>query len=135
VITNATVHEIRDGEVVLQDKDFGRRTLEVDDVVACHVRPETALFDELRSAGVPVLNVGDSVRPRNLYWAVKEGSAFGLAVDEHLLFNPNHAILNELPIDVLGQLTREEAPSYTALRIQELMALVNGNGTKEAVKA
>jgi NADPH-dependent 2,4-dienoyl-CoA reductase/sulfur reductase-like enzyme len=135
VITNATVREIRDGEVVLQDKDFGRRTIEVDDVVTCHVRSETALFDELRATGVPVLNVGDSVRPRNLYWAVKEGSAFGLAVDEHLLLNPNHAILNELPIDVLGQLTREEAPSYTAVRIRELMELVNGNGTREAVKA
>ncbi len=32
-----------------------------------------ALFAELRAAGVHVLNVGDSVRPRNLYHAVKEG--------------------------------------------------------------
>ena len=40
----------------------------------CHTRPETGLFDELRAAGVHVLNVGDSVRPRNLYHAVKEGS-------------------------------------------------------------
>ena len=82
----------------------------MDDVVTCHVRPDGALFRELRAAGVQVINVGDSVRPRNLYWAVKEGSDFGLAVDEHLLFNPNHAILNELPIDVLAQLTRDEAP-------------------------
>ena len=71
-----------------------------------------ALFGELRAAGVDVINVGDAVRPRNLYHAVKEGSAFGLAVDEHLLFNPNGAILNDLPIDVLAQLTREEGPAY-----------------------
>ena len=71
-------------------------------------------------ADVPVINVGDSVSPRNLYQAVKEGSDFGLAVDEHLLFNSNHAILDELPMDVLGQLTREEGPAYTAQRMVEL---------------
>ena len=137
VLTSTTVAEIRPGKVVLQDKDFARTELEVDDVVTCHTRPEVALFGELRAAGVRVLNVGDSVKPRNLYHAVKEGSDFGLAVDEHLLFNPNHAILNELPIDVLAQLTREEAPSYTTKRMLELMEQVNasGNGTKETVTA
>jgi hypothetical protein len=114
VITSTTVAEIRAGEVVLQDKDFGRTTLEVDDVVTCHTRPAVALFDELRAAGVNVINVGDSVAPRTLHHAVKEGSAFGLAVDEHVLFNSNGAILNELPIDVLAQLTREDGPAYTA---------------------
>jgi hypothetical protein len=69
-----------------------------------------------------VINVGDSVRPRNLYHAVKEGSAFGLAVDERMLFNSNGAILNELPADVFGQLTREEGPGYTAQRMLELVA-------------
>jgi NADPH-dependent 2,4-dienoyl-CoA reductase/sulfur reductase-like enzyme len=133
VITRTTVHEIRDGEVVLQDRDFKRTTLAVDDVVSCHLRPDTALFAELRAAGVRVLNVGDSVRPRNLYWAVKEGSAFGLAVDEQMLFNPNHAIVNELPIDVLGQLTRDERPSYTAERLLALAELVAANG-REAVR-
>jgi hypothetical protein len=121
--------------VVLQDKDFRRSTLEVDDVVTCHVRAETGLFRELRAADVPVINVGDSLRPRNLFWAVKEGSAFGLAVDEHLLFNPNHAILDALPIDVLGQLTREEGPSYSAQRLIELMEAVNRTGTESPAAA
>jgi hypothetical protein len=122
VITSTTVAEIGDGRVVLQDKDFNRSVLEVDDVVTCHTRPELSLLGELRAAGVHVLNVGDSVAPRNLYHAVKEGSAFGLAVDEHLLFNPNGAIVNDLPIDVLAQLTRDEGPSYTAKRMEELLA-------------
>ena len=121
VITSTTVEEIRDGSVVLRDMDFIRSTLEVDDIVTCHTRPELGLFHELRNAGVQVLNVGDSVRPRNLYHAVKEGSAFGLAVDEHLLFNSNGAIIDELPVDVLGQLTREEGPAYTAKRMLELI--------------
>jgi len=120
VLTSTTVSEIRDGEVVLRDKDFVTSTLEVDDVVTCHTRPETGLFTELRAAGVHVLNVGDSVRPRNLYHAVREGAAFGLAVDERRLFNPNGAILNEVPIDVLGQLSREEGPSYSTSRMREL---------------
>ncbi len=135
ILAGTTVHEVRPGEVVLQDRDFNRTILEVDDVVTCHVRPDSGLFGELRAAGVQVVNVGDSVRPRNLYWAVKEGSAFGLAVDEHLLFNPNHAILNELPIDVLAQLTRDEAPGYTAERLRELMDAVNGSTGKETVLA
>jgi thioredoxin reductase len=117
VITSTTVESIAGGSVTLRDRDFSRTTIEVDDVVTCHTRSVTGLFDELRAAGVPVINAGDSVRVRNLYWAVKEGSNFGLAVDEHLLFNSNHAILNDLPMDVLGQLTRQEGPAYTAQRM------------------
>ena len=117
-------------EVVLRDKDFVRTTIEVDDVVTCHTRPEIGLFTELRAAGVNVINVGDSVRPRNLYHAVKEGSEFGLRVDEHLLFNPNGAIVDDLPLDVLAQLTREEGPAYTAKRMAELVSAgTGGNGS------
>ena len=121
VLTSTTVAEVREGSVILQDKDFNRTTIEVDDVVTCHTRPEVGLFGELRAGGVRVLNVGDSVRPRNLYHAVKEGSAFGLELDEHLLFNSNGAILNDLPMDVLAQLTRDEGPGYTAKRMLELV--------------
>jgi hypothetical protein len=113
VLTETTVREIREGEVVLMDKGFNRTTIAVDSIVGCHTRPRLELFEELRAAGVRVLNVGDSVRPRNLYHAVKEGAGIGLAVDEHLLFNPNHAIVNDLPIDVLGQLTRPDGPAYS----------------------
>jgi hypothetical protein len=123
ILTGTTVAEIREGEVVLQDKDFGRRTLAIDDVVTCHTTPDTAFLQELRAAGVHVLNVGDSVSPRNLYHAVKEGSASGLEVDENLLFNPNGAILNDLPSDVLAQLTRADGPSYSTARMRELVEL------------
>ncbi len=126
VLTSTTVHEIRDGSVVLRDRDFALSELAVDDIVNCHTRPVTGLLEELRAAGVPVLNAGDSVAPRNLYHAVREGSAFGLAVDEHLLFNPNGAIVDDLPADVLGQLTREEGPSYTAQRMLELAGVAAG---------
>jgi 2,4-dienoyl-CoA reductase-like NADH-dependent reductase (Old Yellow Enzyme family)/thioredoxin reductase len=123
VLTSTTVESIDGTTVVLRDKDFNRSTIEVDDVVTCHTRPVTDLFDELRAAGMPVINAGDSIRPRNLYHAVKEGSWFGLAVDQHLLFNSNHAILSDMPMDVLNQLTREEGPAYTAQRMLELAGL------------
>jgi thioredoxin reductase len=113
VLTETTVREIREGEVVLQDKDFNLTTIAVDGIVGCHTRPRLELFEQLREAGLRVVNVGDSVRPRNLYYAVKEGAGIGLAVDEHLLFNPNHAVVNDLPLDVLGQLTRPDSPAYS----------------------
>jgi thioredoxin reductase len=126
ILTETTVHEIREGEVVLQGKDFTRTTLAIDSVVGCHTRPRLELFEELRAAGVHVVNVGDSVRPRNLYHAVKEGAGIGLELDEHLMFNPNHAILNDLPIDVLGQLTRPESPAYSNREMVAIAAAKNG---------
>jgi len=125
VLTETTVSEIREGEVVLQDKDFNRTTIAVDSIVGCHTRPRLELFEELRAAGLHVVNVGDSVRPRNLYHAVKEGAGIGLAVDEHLLFNPNHAIVNDLPLDVLGQLTRPDGPAYSH---QQMVVLAGERG-------
>ncbi len=127
VLTETTVREIREGEVILQGKDFSRTTLAVDSIVGCHTRPRLELFEELRAAGMHVMNVGDSVRPRNLYHAVKEGAGIGLELDEHLLFNPNHAILNDLPIDVLGQLTRSESPAYSH---RQMVAIAAGKNDK-----
>jgi thioredoxin reductase len=108
VIPNTMVAEIREGEVMLQDKNFARTTLAVDDIVTCHTRSNTALLNELAAAGLRVINAGDSVHPRSLFAAVREGASFGLNLDEELLFNPNHAMVNELPVDVLGQLRRPE---------------------------
>jgi 2,4-dienoyl-CoA reductase-like NADH-dependent reductase (Old Yellow Enzyme family)/thioredoxin reductase len=108
VIPSTTVYEIGEREVVLQDKNFERTTLEVDDIVTCHTRSNVALLHELAAAGLRVMNAGDSVRPRSLFAAVREGASFGLNLDEAALFNPNHAMVNELPVDVLGQLLRPE---------------------------
>lgn len=104
VIESSNVYEIRDGEVVIEDKDFNKTTLAIDTVVSCHTRSNTQLFDELKKAGIKVLTAGDAVRPRNLNAAVTEGAALGLNVDGELLMNPNHAVMNNMPIDVLGQL-------------------------------
>jgi 2,4-dienoyl-CoA reductase-like NADH-dependent reductase (Old Yellow Enzyme family)/thioredoxin reductase len=100
------LEEIGDQQIVLSDRDFRRSTVAYDAIVTCWTRPNTALLGELRAAGRPVLNVGDAVAPRNLHAAVREGAAAGLAIEENLLFNPNQALIDALPADVLGQLTR-----------------------------
>jgi 2,4-dienoyl-CoA reductase-like NADH-dependent reductase (Old Yellow Enzyme family)/thioredoxin reductase len=122
VLTSTTIAEIRAdrGEVVLQGRDFVRTTIAADDVVTCHVRPVGLLARDLRAVGIPVVSVGDAVRPRNLFSAVKEGAGFGLAVDEHVMLNSNGAVLNDVPLDVLGQLTRTEGPAYSARQLTVL---------------
>lgn len=106
VIENSTIYSIEAGKVVVLDKNFNRTELEIDDVVTCHTRSNTELFDRLRDAGVPVINAGDSKSPRNLHAAVFEGASFGLKLEESILMNPNHSVIDELPADVRGQLTR-----------------------------
>ena len=100
------IEEIGEKEIALLDRDFRQSTLPYDAIVTCWTRPNTRLLEELQAAGRPVINVGDSVQPRNLHAAVREGAAAGLAIEENLLFNPNHALIDGLPADVLGQLTR-----------------------------
>ena len=104
VIERATLYEIKDGEVTVQDKEFNKTTIPVDTVVTCHVRANTALFEDLKAAGIPVMNAGDAVRPRNLHAAVQEGAMFGLDLDENMLLNSNNAMMTDVPIDVLAQL-------------------------------
>lgn len=107
VYTGSTICQIKDGAVVLIDKNFNKVELAVDNVVNAHVRPNREFYDEMVKAGLPVVNVGDSVSPRNLHYAVTEGATFGLTLDEKmLLWNPNHAVVNDLPLDVYGMLSR-----------------------------
>lgn len=106
VYENSMVYSVEEGKVVLMDKNFRRTELAIDDVITCNTRSNTALFDELRAAGVPVVNAGDSKSPRNLHAAVMEGATFGLKLEESVLMNPNHSVVDDLPADVRGQLLR-----------------------------
>lgn len=106
VVESSTIDEIREGEIVLVDRDFRKTVVPCDHVVTCWTRPNTELLDLIRAAGIRAANVGDSVSPRNLHAAVREGAALGLALDGNGLFNPNDAPIDGLPIDVLAQLTR-----------------------------
>ncbi len=106
VLEATTVIHIGDGKVTVQDKEFNQKELEIDTVVTCHVKPNLALLEQAAASGLQMVNIGDSVHPRNLHAAVNEGAVFGKNVEGDALTNPNNAPINELPIDVLEQLTR-----------------------------
>jgi NADPH-dependent 2,4-dienoyl-CoA reductase/sulfur reductase-like enzyme len=104
VLENSRITEIRGDQVTIEDKSFQTTELEADDIVTCHTRPNDGFFQELKAAGIPAVNAGDAVRPRNLRAAVHEGAAFGLNLESYVLLNPNGAVVDELPLDVAGQL-------------------------------
>ena len=106
VMESATVLEIGDGKVIVQDKDFVRQELAIDTVVTCHVKPNVEFMKEAVAAGLQVVNIGDSVRPRNLHAAVQDGAVFGKNVEGDAFTNPNHAPVGKLPLEVQEQLTR-----------------------------
>jgi 2,4-dienoyl-CoA reductase-like NADH-dependent reductase (Old Yellow Enzyme family)/thioredoxin reductase len=103
---SCTISEIRNGEVVLLDRDFKRTTIACDHVVSCWTRPDQLLVGQLQKAGLTFVSLGDALRPRNLHAAVKEGAGLGMVLDEHLFFNPNNSFIDELPFDVANQLIR-----------------------------
>ena len=103
---SCTINEIRESEVALMDRNFNRMMLACDHVVTCWTRPDQSFAQKLRDSGLTVVNIGDAVHPRNLHAAVREGASLGLALDEHRFFNPNNAFIDEIPIDIAGQLTR-----------------------------
>jgi 2,4-dienoyl-CoA reductase-like NADH-dependent reductase (Old Yellow Enzyme family)/thioredoxin reductase len=104
IITSSTVLEAGEGYAVIQDKSFNRQRLEIDDVITCHVKPNVSFMEELSAAGVEFVNAGDSVRPRNLHAAVKEGALFGKNIEGGVPVNSNRAPVNDLPLEIESQL-------------------------------
>ena len=102
VVTKSDIIGIREGSVLVSrwDGEFERKEIEADTVVCCFVKPDRSLYDELINARVPVVNVGDSVSPRNLHAAVREGAHAGKNLSNRVLLNPNGALLDELPAEV-----------------------------------
>jgi len=94
-IGEQSVTILREGEFV---------SLPYDHIVTCFTRPNPILPGILQSVSVPWVSVGDAVRPRNLHAAVKEGTWVGLTVEEQIIYNPNRALVNDLPLDVRRQL-------------------------------
>ncbi|MHC1787775.1 MAG: FAD-dependent oxidoreductase [Christensenellales bacterium] len=103
VIEGATLVEAGEGYAVLQDKNFELTRIETDAIVTCHTKPDTAFLDQMLQAGLPVVNAGDSDKVRNLHHAVLAGATFGRDVDAGALINPNHAAVNDLPLEIAAQ--------------------------------
>jgi 2,4-dienoyl-CoA reductase-like NADH-dependent reductase (Old Yellow Enzyme family)/thioredoxin reductase len=106
VYESSKINEINDGEVTLIDKDLKETVIKCDHVLSCWTAPNSDLRQQLKKAGLCTVNVGDAVRPRNLHAAVKEGAGLGLVIGKDMFINSNNAFIDELPIDLAGQLTR-----------------------------
>ncbi|MEN3185625.1 MAG: FAD-dependent oxidoreductase [Atribacterota bacterium] len=100
-ILRTTVVEIRaNGEVVLQDSEFCRSTLKVDNVVLGKVEPDDSLYSALLEAGLPVAKIGDAREVRNLRGAVTDGANLGLTLEKDLALNANLAFIANLPTEI-----------------------------------
>jgi NADPH-dependent glutamate synthase beta subunit-like oxidoreductase len=98
ILTRSTVLEIRrNGEVVIQDSEFKKSVLKVDNVVLAKFAPDNALYEALRAQGTAVQQVGDAKAVRNLKAAVSEGANAALVVEQDLRLHANNAFISEIP--------------------------------------
>ena len=96
--TGMTVIEIRgNGEVVLQDSEFRKSVVKVDNVVLAKLEEDNALYDALMAQGTPAQKVGDVKKVRNLRAAVTEGADVALILDRNLRMNANNAFIADAP--------------------------------------
>jgi hypothetical protein len=98
ILNRSTVVEIRaNGEVVVQDSQFNKTVLKVDNVVLAKFAQDDELYDALLAQGTTVQRVGDAKAVRNLRAAVNEGSNAALVVEKDLWLNANNAFISEIP--------------------------------------
>ena len=106
VIENSRIREVRDGEIVVEDKAFNEQVIKCDDVVTCYVRPNIDLYEKLTKAGLTVFNIGDSECPGNLSHAVHSAGEFVLNFDDSFILNPNGAFIKDVPLELKEMLER-----------------------------
>jgi len=63
---------------VIQDREFNKSTIKVDNVVLTQVKCNDDLYQELLDAGIVVAKIGDAKKVRNLRGAVTDGANIGL---------------------------------------------------------
>lgn len=100
ILANSTVYRISDGEVTIENTEFERQTLEIDSVILAYERPVNDLYKKLLEEGMMVANMGDSVEPKNLRHAVRDGANYGLIIDEGIYMNANRQLCHGPPLDV-----------------------------------
>ncbi len=100
LVQSSEIVEIRDNAVVVMNDRFEKQEIPADTVVCCRMVPDRSLYDQLRAAGIPVVNVGDSVAPRNLHSAVREGAEAARVLEGAPLVNPNGRVVDTLSLEL-----------------------------------
>jgi NADH dehydrogenase FAD-containing subunit len=74
VLTKSKVHEISADRVILEQEEGTEEITGVDTVViAIGSKPKNDLTEFIQQEGIPVYNIGDSVKPRRIFEAIHEG--------------------------------------------------------------
>jgi len=85
---------------VIQDREFNKSTIKVDNVVLTQVKCNDDLYQELLDAGIVVAKIGDAKKVRNLRGAVTDGANIGFTLDLDLMMNANNSPIANLPTEV-----------------------------------
>jgi 2,4-dienoyl-CoA reductase-like NADH-dependent reductase (Old Yellow Enzyme family)/thioredoxin reductase len=78
ILTNTKLSKIEDTGVEVVAKNDGRHFIEAEKVViAIGTRPDTRLYDKIKSLGYDIHQVGDCLEPRNAKEAIYESAVLG----------------------------------------------------------
>jgi len=78
ILTGTRLSKIEDKGVVVVDKDDRERFIEAEKVViAIGTRPDTRLYDRIKSLGYEIYQLGDCLEPRNAKEAIYESAVLG----------------------------------------------------------
>jgi NADPH-dependent glutamate synthase beta subunit-like oxidoreductase len=98
ILTRSTVVEIgAKGDVVVQDSEFKKSVIKVDNVVLAKFGEDDQLYDALLAQGTVVQKIGDAKAVRNLRAAVTEASNAAMTIEKDLALNANNAFISEIP--------------------------------------
>lgn len=103
VFESSRIDTIEETEIIIIDKNFKENRIPYDQIITCWTKPNNELESILDNLSIPVITIGDAIKPRNLHAAIKEGALAGLKIEEYKLINPNNSLVNNLPLDVIGQ--------------------------------
>ncbi|MEJ2170019.1 MAG: FAD-dependent oxidoreductase [Desulfobacterales bacterium] len=78
ILTETKLFKVEDAGVVVADKDDRQRFIEAEKVViAIGTRPDSRLYDRIKSLGYEIHQVGDCLEPRNAKEAIYESAVLG----------------------------------------------------------
>lgn len=81
ILTECQISKITENGVFITDKDGRETFLESERVVsAVGNRADNSLYDQIKSLGIPIFQIGDCLEPRSAKAAIYEGAVIGRAI-------------------------------------------------------
>ncbi|MFH1350184.1 MAG: FAD-dependent oxidoreductase [Pseudomonadota bacterium] len=81
ILTDCQLSRIAENGIFIMDRDGKERFLETEQVVsAMGNRSYNSLYDQIKSFGIPIFQIGDCLEPRSAKAAIYEGAVIGRAI-------------------------------------------------------